>query len=60
MQLEEWSKWLKKYKLVADSHSIENAVSINVMARCRASEGKEQLRGSFYKLYKYLINVLYT
>ena len=41
-------------------HSIGNAVSINVMARWRARGEKEQIGGSFYKLYKCLINVLYT
>ena len=45
--------------MVIGMGSIGNAVSINVMAVWRARGEKEQLGGSFYKLYKSLNNVLY-
>ena len=41
-------------------HGIGNAASISVMARWKARGEKEQLGGSFYKLYKCLTNILYT
>ena len=64
-RLRERGEGLKKYKLLIDihrngEHGIRNAVSINVMAKWRAGREKEQSGGLFHKLYKCLINVLYT